>query len=80
MVVNYVCRKCGKRLYEVDDSNNWVYSRSYGKLLRKNHGHNCPQGIQDDELIFCDMVSISMTPLPDSEKIYRNEVSTNTDE
>lgn len=58
MYVNLRCRKCGCYLsMETDDP----YHCGLGYVLGKNK-HNCPNGITDDEKIFCDAISISDTP------------------
>ena len=59
MYINLRCRKCGQYLSIEKES---PYSLGLGYLLSKIH-HNCPNGIMDDEKIFCDSISISDKPI-----------------
>jgi hypothetical protein len=38
------------------------YPRTLGYVLNKTY-HNCPNGIADDEKIFCDLISNSDNPI-----------------
>lgn len=59
MYVNLRCRKCGQ--YLSMETNN-PYPRILGYTLNKTY-HNCPNGITDDEKIFCDLISSSDNPI-----------------
>lgn len=55
MYINLRCRKCGQYLSMETD---YPYSHGLGYVLKKDN-HNCLHGINDDEKIFCDLISIS---------------------
>lgn len=59
MYINLRCRKCGQYLSMETER---PYSYGLGCVISKKH-HNCPNGILDDEKIFCDAISISDKPI-----------------
>lgn len=59
MYVNLKCRKCGQYVSKKVNSR---YYPQFGYILDKT-AHNCPNGIADDEKIFCDLISKSDNPI-----------------
>ena len=54
MYINLRCRKCGQYL-SIETKH--PYSHGLGYTFSKTY-HNCPNGITDDERVFCDLVSM----------------------
>lgn len=59
MYINLRCRKCGQYL---SMEKNDPYYCGLGYILGRT-AHNCPNGIADDEKIFCDAISTSDNPI-----------------
>ena len=59
MYINLRCRKCGQYL-SIETKH--PYSHGLGYTFSKTY-HNCPNGITDDEKVFCDLVSMSDNPI-----------------
>lgn len=59
MYINLRCRKCGQYISVETDN---PYSHGLGYTFDREH-HNCPNGITDDEQIFCDLISKSDNPI-----------------
>ena len=59
MYINLRCRKCGQYLSK---ETNDPYHCGLGYVFDKID-HNCPNGITDDEKIFCDAISMSDKPI-----------------
>ena len=57
---NVRCRKCNNilSLYLEDDKDRHPINKTSGWLLTKKY-HDCPQGINDDEKIIADLISVS---------------------
>lgn len=68
--MNYRCRKCGQLVYTKEKC---VQGCTASELVSSIEGtkgklatsktHRCLAGMQEDEYILCDLVSISKTPL-----------------
>jgi hypothetical protein len=69
MYINLRCRKCGQYLSIETDN---PYPHILGYTLKKIY-HNCPNGIADDEQIFCDLISNSDNPI--GEIIKKNKIN-----
>lgn len=73
--MNFRCRKCSRLLYikvdsELSPTIFFVSNSSYREgCLATSSSHACPAGIQEDEFILCDLVSVSKTPLEGAVKI-----------
>ena len=67
--VNYRCRKCGQiiSVKRKGDSNVYKFvsniAEYLGNLATANTHPTCSAGIQDDEYVLCDLISVSKSPL-----------------
>ena len=76
---NYKCRKCNQIIYQKVISKEkadlkWQYDRI--TITKRSVHKNC--NIEDGERVFCDLISVSNNPLPESiymflEEEYNNE-------
>lgn len=76
--VNYRCRKCGQLLCSEEKYYIGCTAHEFASSLDDIKGklatskvHACPAGIQEDEFILCDLVSISKSPLKDADEVIK---------